>query len=100
MSLVAESRAEPTVADDRPYAITADLFLAMIEAEVFPREARVYLQDGRIFEKMAKSNAHSLLGAAFVDALIRRLPRGWFLVPKGEFRFDEFNAKLPDFAVV
>ena len=39
--------------EDRPFAITADLFLSMIEAEVFPDDARVYLQDGRIYEKMA-----------------------------------------------
>lgn len=101
MSTVLESPAEAVVAaEDRPYAISADMFLAMIEAEVFPREVRVYLQEGEIYAKMSKTRNHSLLGAALVDSLVRRLPRGWFLVPEGEFRLDDLNVKLPDFAVV
>ena len=34
----------------------------MLEGEVFPKEARVGLWDGRIYEKMAKTQAHAIAG--------------------------------------
>lgn len=91
---------ETVIADDRPYAISADQFFEMIEAGVFPEEARVYLRDGRIFEKMAKTRAHSVVGGMLHEALFRRLPGGWKIFSEGEFRLDDANAVLPDLAVV
>ncbi|MDB5350794.1 MAG: hypothetical protein JWN86_2041 [Planctomycetota bacterium] len=85
---------------DRPYAVTADTFHAMIEAEVFPEEARVYLQDGRIYEKMAKTQPHSMTGGILVNSLVRRAPDGYLLLPEGQFRLDEWNNKLPDLALI
>lgn len=86
--------------EDRPYAISADMFLAMIEAGVFPEDARVYLQDGRIFEKMAKTRPHSAHGVLINAALVSHSRPDWLVFPEGEFLMDEWNAKLPDFAVV
>ncbi len=88
-------------AEDRPYPIRADVFLAMIEAEVFPDEARVYLQDGRIYEKMAKTRPHSnhaywISPKAFSEGR----PGDWLIFVEGEFLFDDWNAKLPDLALV
>lgn len=104
MSPVAERPPKPAVrvepVEDRPFAITAGQFFAMIEAGVFPEEARVYLQDGRIMEKMAKSRPHSWSGGLLATRLARSIPAGYLVMPEGEFQLDEWNAKLPDLAVV
>jgi len=92
--------APPEPREDRPYFITADTFLAMNEAGVFPDEARVYLQDGRIYEKKAKTQAHSMAAGPLVDSLVRRIVRPYWLLPEGQFRIDDWNAKLPDLAVI
>ncbi len=118
MSLVAESSpipmtesrpiAEPPsrppapveVPGDRPYAISADTFHAMIEAEVFPDETRVYLQDGRIYEKMAKTKPHSSHAYLIHQTLVRQSRADWMVFAEGEFRFDDWNANLPDIALL
>ena len=85
---------------DPPYEFTADQFLAMIEAEVFPEEVRVYLHEGRVLQKMAKTRPHWVLGSHIQEALMLRLPRGWKAVSEAEFKLDRKNAALPDLAVV
>jgi hypothetical protein len=84
---------------DTPYRFTADAFLASIEAGRFTDEGRIYLRDGRIYEKMAKTDAHSVLGSHIVTSLIRRLPPHWSVFPGGQFKVNEINSRLPDVAV-
>ena len=74
MSTMTRTIHKPPKSCDRPYEITADKFFGLIETGFFPEEARVYLEDGRIYEKMAKTNYHTVLGALIPTALIRRLP--------------------------
>ena len=104
MGVSVEPRSRESVAteaaDDPPYTISSDQFFEMIEAGVFPEEARVYLRDGRILEEMAKTPAHSVLGSLFATALVRRMPPGWNMFPEGDFRMDEWNTRLPDLAVI
>jgi len=90
----------PPAVDGTPYELSADTFLAMIEEGFFPEEARVYLEDGKIYEKMAKSNAHGMVATVLAIALMPRLPAGWFLATEGQFKLDPKNSPLPDIAVI
>ena len=78
-TLVAPSQA-PTA--DVPYDLTIDLFSRMVESGLIPRDRRVFLSDGRLYEKMAKTKAHGSIGAAVTRAVDRRLPDDWSLGPR------------------
>lgn len=83
-----------------PFDLTVEIFARMVEDGLIPRERRVFLRDGRLFEKMAKSKAHGAIGAAITMNLVPRLPEGWSLWPESTIALDETNAPLPDFAIV
>jgi Uma2 family endonuclease len=85
---------------DVPYDLTIDLFSRMVESGLIPRDRRVFLADGRLYEKMAKTRAHGYVGAAIDRAVNRRLPDGWSLWPESTVVLDPTNAPLPDFALV
>jgi Uma2 family endonuclease len=87
-------------AADVPFDMTIDLVSQMVELGLIPRDRRVYIQDGRLFEKMAKTKAHGYVGAAINMALVPRLPAGWGLWPESTIVLDPSNAPLPDFAVI
>jgi Uma2 family endonuclease len=96
-TVVAPSQA-PTA--DVPYDLTVDLFSQMVESGLIPRDRRVFLINGRLFEKMAKTKAHGFVGAAITRSVNRRLPDGWSLWPESTIALDPTNAPLPDFALV
>ena len=83
-----------------PYDLTIDLFSRMVEAGLIPRDRRVFLRNGRLYEKMAKTKAHGSVGAGITMTLVPRLPAGWSLWPESTIALDPTNAPLPDFAVV
>jgi len=85
--------------EEAPYLITSDLFTQMVEQGMFPRERRVFLWGGRLFEKMAKSKAHAAVQNAFIGALSRRLPQGLFVGAENPVRLDETHLPLPDLVV-
>ena len=85
---------------DAPYYLTIDLVSRMVETGLIPRDRRIYLQDGRLYEKMAKTKAHGSVGAAVTRAVDRRLPDDWSLWSESTVVLDPTNAPLPDFAVV
>jgi Putative restriction endonuclease len=82
-----------------PYPITIEMFTHMIELGMFPSESRVFLWEGRLFEKMAKSKAHAAVQSAFLGALSRRLPPGLFLGAENPVRLDATHLPLPDLVV-
>ncbi|MFO0953534.1 MAG: Uma2 family endonuclease [Isosphaeraceae bacterium] len=100
MATVTQSARPEAPSADAPYDLTVGLFSRMVEAGMLPRDRRVYLQDGRLYEKMAKTRAHGYVGAAVTGALSRRLPPGWSLWPESTIALDATNAPLPDFTVV
>ena len=102
MSIAFESRSGSEVIGEaeHSYLLTADQFLQIVEAGIFPREARVYLCDGRIVEKGARTNALSVLAGMIHEALFAGLPHGWKVMAEGEFKLDRTNAGLPDLAVI
>jgi Uma2 family endonuclease len=83
-----------------PFDLTIDLFSRMVESGLIPRDRRVFLSNGRLYEKMAKTKAHGYVGAAINKAVNRRLPDGWSLWPESTIVLDPTNAPLPDFALV
>jgi Uma2 family endonuclease len=96
-TLVAPSQAPAAYT---PYDLTIDLFSRMVESGLIPRDRRVFLSNGRLYEKMAKTKAHGYVGAAIDRAVNRRLPDGWSLWPESTIVLDPINAPLPDFALV
>ncbi len=85
---------------DPPFDLTTDVFLGMIETGLLPRDRPIYLHEGRLFEKMAKTKAHAAVAAAFNGSLGRRLPPDWCLWPEGVLALDPRNSPLPDLMVV
>lgn len=92
--------ATATEAGDVPFDLTIDVVEAMVLAGLLPPERRIYLRDGRLFEKMAKTIPHGFVGAAITMALATRLPAGWGLWPESTIVLDPRNAPLPDLAVI
>jgi Uma2 family endonuclease len=95
-----EAASPRTPAADVPYDLTIDHFSRMVESGLIPRDRRVFLLDGRLYEKMAKTRAHGYVGAAINMALAPMLPPGWGLWPESTIVLDPTNAPLPDFAVI
>src|SRR5262249_8289097 len=95
---VVASSQTPTA--DVPYDLTIDLFSRMVESGLIPQDRRVFLSNGRLYEKMAKTKAHGSIRAAVTRAVDRRLPQDWSLWPESTIVLDPANAPLPDFAVV
>jgi Uma2 family endonuclease len=85
---------------DVPYDLTVDLLSRMVETGLIPHDRRIYLQDGRLYEKRAKTKAHGSVGAGVTRAIDRRLPDAWSLWPESTVVLDPSNAPLPDFSVI
>jgi Uma2 family endonuclease len=100
MSTVLEPTSAPTTEAEAPFLLTSDIFTGMLEAGLFPDDARVFLREGRLYEKMAKSRFHGSVGAGVTMALVPRLPAGWSLWPEATLVLGLRNAPLPDFAVM
>ena len=83
-----------------PYLFTTDEFYRLLESEFFPREARVWLWEGRIYEKMAKTQAHAVSGNKVNITLMRALPPGWFVGGENPVTVAERKAPLPDLIVL
>ena len=82
------------------YDLTVELFGRMVESGLIPRDRRIFLRDGRLYEKRAKTKAHGYVGAAVTMAVMKRLPDGWSLWPESAIALNSTNAPLPDFAVI
>lgn len=85
---------------ERPFEISSEMFTSMIERGVFPEKNRIFLRDGRLYEKMSKTKHHGSVGAGVTMALATRLPAGWGLWPESTVVLDDLNAPLPDFSVI
>ncbi len=100
MATTTTERTTPTTPTERPFDISTEIFSTMIERGVFPRKNRIFLRDGRLYEKMSKTKAHGSVGASVNLALVSRLPAGWSLWPESTIVLDDRNAPLPDFSVI
>src|SRR3954470_21431201 len=57
-----------------PYDLTIDLFSRMVESGLVPGDRRVFLLNGRLYEKMAKTKANGSVAASITMTLVPRLP--------------------------
>ncbi len=100
MAIATEAQAPRAQTARAPFDLTIDVFSRMVESGLIPQDRRVFLHDGRLYEKMAKTSAHGSVGAAVNRAVTRRLPEDWSLWPEATVVLDPVNAPLPDFAVI
>jgi len=98
-SMIAEnaSTASPELI---PFLLSTDAFYQMIEAEIFRREDRVELWDGRIYEKMAKKVPHTNTSMILPGTLNPVLPAGWFLMSENPITLGPRRSPLPDYCVL
>ena len=92
--------AEATLPEGVPYRFGVADFYRMIDLDVFPRESRVGLWDGQVYEKMSKNPPHSVSGTKIVIVLLRLLPPGWFPSIENPITLAPDKAPLPDVAVI
>ncbi len=99
-ALEPESVATASSSVDSAYLFTTEDFCKMIDAEIFPDEARVELWDGRIHRKMAKDQAHSFTWTKLNAALLPILPPGWSLWSECSILIRPNKAPLPDLMIL
>ena len=100
-SILERSPAEaPSSPEERPYLFSVDDFYRMIDRDIFPDEARVGLWEGRIYEEMAKKQAHSFSWTKLNAALIPILPPGWSLWAECTITLGPDMAPLPDMLIL
>ncbi|MFM7132635.1 MAG: Uma2 family endonuclease [bacterium] len=100
MATVTAESQSASLFDSIPFDLTVEIYERMIEAGLIPPDRRLYLQSGRLFEKMAKTKAHGSVGAGLNMALSKSLPAGWSIWPESTLLIDSHNAPLPDFSVL
>lgn len=83
-----------------PFELTADVFTRMIEAGLIPEKRRVFLLDGRLYEKRPETLGEASVGAGVTRAVVRRLPDAWSLWPHSTVILDPTNVSVPDFAII
>lgn len=96
---VMSGQTTPPLAGATAAEFTSAEFFAMIEAGIFD-DRPVFLWDGRIYERMAKTVAHAATTMAIATDLGRRLPAGWLLCPENPLRITDRQVPLPDFTIV
>ena len=94
------AKTQDDLGGDAPYPITADQYVAMVEAGIIPYDRPVYLWGGRLLEKMAKTSAHAAAQNLINMVLVRRLPPGYFVGNENPVRLDPTHVPLPDLVVV
>ncbi len=83
-----------------PFDMTVELFDRIVEAGLLPPNRPIFLWDGRLCEKMAKTVSHGWVGAAMTKLIVPALPTGWTLWPESTIRLNDRAAPLPDFSII
>ena len=91
---------EPPFEVDAPYLFSSELFLRMVENDVFPEGDRVYLWEGRVVQKMAKNRPHGISNGKFLDAFRQILPPGWHVNTEDTVIAGPGKLPLPDVMIV
>jgi Uma2 family endonuclease len=84
-----------------PYRVTVPQFLKMIDAGVFPPEARVELLGGLLVEKMTKGIPHDF-ATSRISEILRRLvqPGGWIVREEKSVQLGRAWRPEPDVVVM
>lgn len=89
-----------TAFTERPFDISVEVFSSMVERDVFPPESRVFLWNGRLYEKMAKTVPHATVSYRVHEAIRRRLPPEWITWTENPIVLEPNSVPLPDLCVV
>jgi hypothetical protein len=84
----------------RPHEITLDEYYRMIEAGVFARRPKIFLLEGRLYEKMPPNRPHLIAADALVSLLKGLLPEGWHAISEQPVETDEKGMPQPDVSVI
>lgn len=95
--LAADSEIAP--AADLPFRLTSDQFEQMVDRGLLPDDARVYLWDGMLYEKKAKTRPHAYVQSALTESITRRLPPQFGIGSENPVRLDPSHLPLPDLIV-
>ncbi len=98
------TRTRPSMSENqegvRPYLINVRQFKTMIDAGIFPDDARVELLGGVLAEKMTRNPPHDFTVGALGKALRRLLPSDWFVREEKTVVLGDYWRPEPDLAVV
>jgi hypothetical protein len=78
----------------RPWRLTVDRYLRMIEASILTEKDRVYLWKGQLVAKMTKGRPHTVAVLRLTDALKRVVPEGWYVEPEQPMVLPEPDLKV------
>jgi Uma2 family endonuclease len=84
----------------KPYRLTVEQFLAMIDAGIFPHDAHVELLGGVLIQMMTKGNPHDYSLDAIAEDLRRLTPAGWILREDKSLQLGPRSRPEPDVAIV
>jgi hypothetical protein len=90
---------EPPVSDGAeavPYPISSDVYFGMVEAGLIPEDRPVFLSGGMLYEKVPKVLPYWAIRNAYLTAVGRRLPLGFFVGCENPVRLDDLHTLLPD----
>jgi Uma2 family endonuclease len=90
----------PSSPEGNPYLFSVDDFYRMVDLDFFPDDARVGLWEGRVYEEMAKKQAHSFSWARLNAALLPILPHGWSLWAECWIAISPDKVPLPDMVIL
>ncbi len=91
---------EREVEEEIRYRITALEFFRAVDADIFPDEARIFLGNGRILTKRARSLTHAATAEILRSALATVIPDGWAFWGENPIHSQEFSAPLPDLCLI
>ncbi len=91
----------PKPPEAMPYRLTADDYFRMVDDGILPHDRRVWLWEGRLYEKMAKKTLpHAVAFSKVVSALAQVLPPGWCLWPENPITVASDKVPLPDLTII
>ncbi len=80
---------------DAPYRLNADDYYRMIDEGIIPENRRVWLWEGQLYEKMAKTLPHAVAFSKLVTALARVLPPAGASGRRTQSRWPETRCRCP-----
>lgn len=80
----------------RPWRLTVDRYLRMIETGILTAKDRVYLWKGQLVEKMTKGRPHVVTALRLHQALTRVVPAGWYVEYEAPTALTQRNDTIPE----
>ena len=84
----------------KPYRLTVDQFLAMIDVGIFPPQVHVELLQGIMVETMTKGDLHDTTLGVLCEQLRRLLPEEWCCREDKSLQLTKWSRPEPDVAII